>query len=517
MRARCINQSTFGFTPWLAAMACGASLARISCGDDRRIYNDPAQDVVLRRTDSGADGPVDPRAGLPDLLTIAYGGWTTGTPQSNPYNGSWIDSRDTNLLRIDLVFSGLVNPPGPINLQGEGYDPYLYGFNPVYGYVEFDLDSEVDTGGEIDNIRNRPLGNVSRFGGRFEDSIGERAAVTDRDFDGILNTPPFVERSGEEMHLTFCACFALTIDPLNDPTPSTFDAGDTWIVSGRFLDRTHAFSEYSGAFGGSEPGEYNPIVKLRFQHNQQTNQTAITLIHGLDNSGTAALRGENTQPMDLNAGNQTSILEMLNEIRFTALHTNDPGPNTPFDLLRDWGDANHNRLDDYLRADHWSALALFGTTYSQPQNEALYVWTDVGPGVIAGDGDGNGLINSADQQILMVAIAQTDGTEVDNDHQPNGQTRLIDFGHNFALYDLDYDGVIGSLDLATIGYVRYGDVNSDSLVNQTDLGIVRGLRGVTSNNPLYNPAADLNQDLRIDAVDEALMIQRLSARLSLRP
>jgi len=503
---------------WLAALVCAASLARVAhADDDPRVYTDPAQDAVLRRTDAGADGPVDPQAGWPDLLQIVFGGWETNTPLSNPYNGSRVDSRDTNLLRIDLVFNGLVNPPGPINLQSEGYTPYLYGMNPVYGYVEFDLDSDLDTGGEIDSVRLRPLGNVSRFGGRFEDSIGERAALTEDDFDGNLLTAPLVERSGEEMHLAFCACFTLTINPINDPTPDTFDAGDTWIVAGRFLSRTHAFSDYSGAFGGSQPGEYDPIVSLRFQHSPQTNKTTITLVHGLDNSGAAALRGEATQPLDLNAGNQTSILEMLNEIRFAAQHTNDPGPGTPFDLLRAWRDSNHGELDEFLRAEQWSALALVGTTYSQPQDEALYVWTDVGPDVSAGDCTGDGLINIFDQQAIMGAIAQTDGSTRDNDRQPNGQTRLIDFGRNFALYDLDYDGVIGSLDLAVIGYARYGDVNSDSLVNQTDLAIVRALRGVTSNNPLYNPAADLNHDLRIDAADEALMVQRLSAKLSLRP
>ncbi len=518
MTVRPVRDSASASACWLAALACAAGLAHpLLADDDPRVYTDPAQDAVLRRTDAGADGPVDPQAGWPDLLQIVFGGWETNTPLGNPYNGSWIDPGDTNLLRIDLVFNGLVNPPGPINLQGEGYDPYRYGMNPVYGYVEFDLDTDRDTGGEIDAVRNRPLGNVSRFGGRFEDSIGERAALTEDDFDGNLRTEPLVERSGEEMHLAFCACFALTINPINDPTPDTFDAGDTWIVSGRFLSRTHAFSGYSGAFGGSQPGEYDPIVSLRFQHSLQTNRTTISLVYGLDNSGAAALRGENTQTMDLNAGNQTSILEMLGEIRFTALHTNDPGPGTPFDLLRDWRDGNHNELDEFLRADQWNALALFGTTYSQAQDDALYVWTDVGPDVSAGDCTGDGSINSLDQQAIMVAIAQTDGSSIDADGQPNGQTRLINFGRNFALFDLDYDGAIGSLDLARIGYSRYGDVNSDSLVNQTDLAIVRALRGVTSNDPLYNPAADLNQDLRIDAADEALMVRRLSVKSSARP
>lgn len=503
----------------ISAAACLISAAALwpaagaLASDDPRVKNDPSGDAVIRRTDAGADGPIHPQAGLPDLLQLVFGGWNTSTPSSNPYNGRWIDPRDTNLFRIDLVFNGVVNPPGPLNLRGEGYDPYRYGLNPVYGYVEFDIDSERDTGGEIDNVRNRPLGVVSRFGGTFNDSIGNRAAITALDFDGNLLTPPLVERSGEEVHLAFCSCANLTVNPINDPTPNTFDAGDTWIVTSRFLVRTHAFSEYSGASGGSAPGEYDPVVSLRFKHDAQSDQTTITLIHGLDNSGTAALRGESTQSIDFNCANQTSILEMLTEIRFTAQHTNDPGPGHPFDLLREWRDNNHAELEDFLRVDQWEVLAVFGTAYSAPQNEALFVWTDIGPDFYYGDCSGDGYVDETDRARLMQAIAESDGSPLDGDGQPNGQTRLISFGENFSLYDIDYDGVMGSLDLAVIGYQRLGDVNSDSNVNQADLALLRAMRGLSSGSPLFNPAADLNNDQRINAADEALMIKRLTLAL----
>lgn len=488
-----------------AATWCHVSLA----SDEPRVYTDPAGDAVLRRTDPGADGLVHPDAGWPDYVRVAYGGWQTNTPASNPYNGSWRDARDTNLLRIDLVFHGLVNPPGPLNLRGEGYDPYLYGMNPLYGYVEFDLDSDRDTGGEIDDVRNRPLGNLSRFGGRLDDSLGQRAAVSAFDFDGNLLTEPFVERSGEEMHLAFCACSPMTIDPLNDPTPATFDAGDTWIVSSRFLRRTHAFSRYSAAFGGSAPGEYDPVVRLRFQHNTQTDQTTVTLVYGLDNSGAAALRGEAVQPIDLNAGNQTSILEMLNDIRFAAVRTSDPGVGTPYDLLREWRDNNHAELEEFLRADSWTMLALFGTAYAIEEPEALFVWTDVGPGFNFGDCTGDGFVTTADVQSIQAAIGQTDGTSFDADRRANGQTRLVDFGPNFALFDLNYDGVINSLDVAMIGTHRLGDVNNNGSVEIHDLTLLRAMRGLGSGHLLFNPAADLNNDLRIDSVDEELLIRQM--------
>jgi len=483
----------------------GAALA----SDEPRVYTDPRGDAVLRRTDRGADGLVHPLAGRPDVLRIVYGGWQTNTPVGNPYNGSWRDARDTNLLRIDLDFDGVVNPPGPIDLRGEGYDPYRYGMNPLYGYVEFDLDSDRDTGGEIDDVRNRPLGNVSRFGGRFEDSIGERAAVSAFDFDGNLLTEPLVERSGEEMHLAFCSCSPITVNPLNDPTPDTFDAGDTWIVTSRFLRRTHAFSRYSAAFGGSAPGEYDPMVSLLFRHDVQTDQTTVSLVYGLDNSGAAALRGEAVQPIDLNAGNQTSILEMLNDIRFAAMRTSDPGIGTPFDLLREWRDNNHAELDEFLRADSWTALAIFGTAYAVQEPEALFVWSDVAPKFNFGDCTGDGFVTYGDVQNLQAAIGRTDGTAFDADGQPNGQTRLIEFGVNFALFDLNYDGVMNSLDVSMIGLHRLGDVNNDGWVEQRDLTLLRALRGLNSNHPLFNPAADLNNDQRIDSLDEAILIRRL--------
>ncbi len=101
-----------------AATWCHVSLA----SDEPRVYTDPAGDAVLRRTDPSADGLVHPDAGWPDYVRVAYGGWQTNTPVSNPYNGSWRDPRDTNLLRIDLVFHGLVNPPRPGHIKTWNYE-----------------------------------------------------------------------------------------------------------------------------------------------------------------------------------------------------------------------------------------------------------------------------------------------------------------------------------------------------------------------------------------------------------
>lgn len=477
-----------------AIFAALISTAVLVAGDEPDVHFDELGDAVIRRTDGGNDGIINPNSVLPDLLAVSVGGWNTPTPVTNPYQGRWVDIRDIDIIKIEALFNGLVNPPGPLNILGEGYAPYRYGENPVYGFIEFDLDRERDTGGEIHDIWNRPLGAASRFGGRISGSTGERAARTGMDFDGK------VIRTGEEMHLSFCGCNPFTVNPLNDPTPDTFDAGDTWIITGRFLHRSHAFSEYSFAFGGSESGEYDPRVNLKFTHNLSTDRTTITLIYAKTMVGAAQLTGQSRQALDLNAGNHTSIHEMLGEIRFAALN-NDGPPGSSFDLLREWADKGHDELDDFYDRSDWRVLTLFGTTYVNEQTDAYYVWTDVGPAFKVGDCNGDNLVNAADQSIVMTAIAQSDGTSFDSDGIKNGQTRIIDFGWNFALYDINYDGLINADDLKIIGYSQRGDVNNDGLVDQQDLAVLRTMFGFSSGDPRYNGSADLDQNDIIDQRD----------------
>lgn len=463
-------------------------------GDDPDVHFDGKGDAALRRTDGNNDGPVNPNSVLPDFISVSVGGWSTNTPVNNPYNGSWIDIRDTNLVKIEAVFDGLVNPPGPLNLNGEGYDPYRYGENPVYGFIEFDIDRDRDTGGEIHNIWNRPLGVASRFGGRLSGSTGERAAITGKDFNGD------VIRTGEEVHFSLCGCNPFTTNPINDNTPNTFDAGDTWILNGRFFHRTHAFTEFSFAFGGSENGEYDPKVDLLIQHHTSKNQTTITLIYAKNMAGAAELTGQSQQSMDLNVANHTSLEEMLNEIRFAALNNNEP-PGTNYDLLRDWADRKHDNPGDFLDRSDWRVLTLFGTTYSAEQTDAFYVWTDIGPDFRVGDCNGDTLVNQADQSIVMASIAQSDGTSFDSDGLKNGQTVIVDFAWNFALYDINYDRLINADDLAIIGYKQRGDVNNDGSVDQNDITTFKTMLGLTTGNLGFNAAADLDANGVIDHRD----------------
>jgi len=469
---------------------------------DPTVLVDESGDAVVRRTDLGNDGAIASESNLPDLARIEFGGWEPDNLQVDPYAGEWEDATDSGIIRVNVIFHGLVNPPGPIGLDEPTFDPFRWGPSPLFGFVEFDLDDLLDTGGEIDTLRHRFLGNVARFGGLPPGELGDRAARGIHDLDDDLTTPPFVERSGEEMHLALCGCDPIAvIDRFGDPTPETFDAGDTWIIQGRFLHRTHAFSEFSFAFGGSRPGEYDPIVDVRFSHDPDRDETTLAVVYAADHDGAARLTGRDPEPMDLNAANQTSILEMLEEIRFAAEQSRDPGFGTSFDLLRDWADNRHKNLSRFVDPQNWKSNALVGASYAEPQPDAFYVWTDVGFDVPFGDLNRDGSVDEEDRNAIAAAIADLDGTYRDADGELNVQIAVEDFGLGFSLYDLDYDGFVNALDLFPIGFGRIGDVDVDGALSQADLQIVRSLDGARRDEGRYNEAADVNRDDRINFRD----------------
>jgi len=480
--------------------------------DDPEILTDPSGDAIVRRTDLGNDGTINPLSNLPDLIRIEIGGWQSTTPTSNRFNGVWDDYEDTGLFRVNLVFQGLINPPGPIALNEPTYDPFRFGPNPVYGFIEFDVDDDLDTGGDIDNIYNRFLGNVSRFGGSVDSDLGKRAALSVDDLDGDLLTAPLVERSGEEWHLALCGCDPITVvNTFNDQTPNSFDPGDKWIVSSRFIHRSHAFTEFSFAFGGSRSGEYDPLTFLQFDSRPGQNITIVSLVEAIDQRGAGILAGAPSESIDLDASNQTSIHELINDIQFAAINAFDPGVGSAFDLLRDWSDGSHDNLTDFLDPESWKINALLGTAYTTEQPDAHYVWTDLAFDFVPGDVTGNGSANTQDLNAISNYIKNNDAGPTDADGVLNGQVRFPSFGFNFFIADLDYDGAVNALDLSMIQQQRPGDINADQTINNQDLILLRTLIGLQLTDPAYNPAADLNHDGIINRSDthQLRMILRL--------
>lgn len=176
------------------------ALATTTLGTTKRTYFDLANDARVRRTDLGADGALGDGAVLPDLISITSGGWSPASPATDPYTGVWVESEGADILRIDIVFEGLINPPGTLGLGPTIYDPFAFGPSPLYGSIEFDIDDENDTGGECSGAANfMYLASVGRLGEVPGTSIEERMAREGEDLDSSFASEPQYERNGARL------------------------------------------------------------------------------------------------------------------------------------------------------------------------------------------------------------------------------------------------------------------------------------------------------------------------------
>ncbi|MFG0326637.1 MAG: GC-type dockerin domain-anchored protein [Phycisphaerales bacterium JB037] len=405
----------------------------------RSLYTDPVGDATLRRTDAGNNGPVP--AALPDLVRLVKTGWQSPSADTDPYTGSVVPGEHADLARIDLVFAGLVNPPGTLGLAGQPWDPFRFGTTPLLGFVEFDTDRDKDTGGQLGGGATlRYLANAARFGGRPYSSVGERAAESADDYDTDFFSAPQYERSGEDFAIVLCGCFETTIVSQSGNADGIFDPGETWIVRGRFFQRAAGYQDASAVFGGSDFGLYDPIIDMRFHHDPLSDETTLTLVIPLTMRGAALLTGEPEQPIDSEIGpfSHWSVEEAIQDVIDGADGLNGwVPPDTQVLIERREG---REAADDLDAAD-WDANALIGTSYTVPQ-DSLYVWTDLGFECTPNDFDGDGMILTADQQLLDAEIAARDGTASDADGTANGVVVIPNFGTNFSLFDVNADGVI---------------------------------------------------------------------------
>jgi len=437
-------------------------------------------DAVVRRTDQGNDGSINPLAVLPDLASVTIEGWKPVDPLADPYVGSPDPAESPDIFRIEVRFNGLVNPPGTIGLGGHPFDPCKFGPSPVYGFLELDIDREKDTGGELTPVAlSRYMANVGRFGGVPAGSIEERIVRRPGETDTNFFSEPQFERSGADFAFTLCGCWSVSIVEEGGDLDGQFDAGECWIVSGRFFERAQAFKCLSGVFGGSDFGLYDPVINARFSHLPGPDQTVIEVVFPMTPYGAGALLGEPVLDMDFDVANQFSLAEALNDVIIGAAFP--PGA-TCRELGEGWDGRDYT---EFLDPGDWSATALFGTSYSDQEGSALYVWTDTGFGEARGDFDGDQRAGSSDLSEMLDEIADSDGTSKDADGVLDGQVGVIDFSAQFSLYDLDTDGVVGPLDIALMP------------CNDADLALPRGIHDFTDvlafatafgNNA---PAADL--------------------------
>ncbi len=457
-----------------SALAVGVAV--LLCGTDTAegqpvVMSDAPFDAVVRRTDDNADGAIDPQLqGLPELIEMRIGGFTPTMPHDDRYDGVWDNAGA--YARLDLVFDGLVNPPGPLGLgsSNPSYDPFLHGPNPVYGFVELDIDADETTGGELDAPEFRYLGNVARFGGvpsgaRFAD----RVALNGFAFDEIVATAPFVDRSGEEFHLAFLGEEISSIDveyesPGGDP--AVFEAGETWIVEGEIVHRAHGFEDFALMCFDAE-GKYEAEVKLLFEHDLATDTTTASLVYPLTNAAWAALDSPST-PVESNDGcadGQNSIEEALVDLQFSATIADAGTRALPeFQIIAGWEFKNPtNHLDPAA----WRVTALFGTAYGVAQPDAaIFIWTDVYPNPRTGDFNGDAALDATDTAALNAFITTNDGdpTYDDDGDGANGSIDWAGYADNFCVFDTDYDGYVMANDAIVLG-----DMDLNQLLDVDDI------------------------------------------------
>ena len=497
-----------------AVLCCATSL--LAEPTTPRIVLDPSGDDVPRRVDPGADGVLDLGIHkLPDLTGYSIGPWKPLSPDLDLYVGDW--DTEGGFFRLDITFAGVVNPPGPIGVV-DTWNPFKYGPNPVYGYVEVDMDNNLNTGGELISPQVRYNGNALRFGGRpIGPRFTDRLAAGAGDFDGNIATSPLVDRSGEDFHL---ALNGWQIDANNilrtDQSDIIVGPGETWLFPGRLWHRAHGYEPFSHACCIGQDGQYEARITLRFKHEIQQNRTTITFVYPMTNEASLAMgNGTTLQILDGDPINQNSVLEGLDDLVF-GTHFPNPGwtthPNygiiaawTPFDLY----DAPNN-VSVFLTPKEWEITALVGGNYAVTEGAIALAYSDLMPNVLAGDFNANNMRDQADLKELYTFIANNDGVSgVDADQTVDQRVKIINFGPNFNIYDVNYDGFVDYADhpgltltqcpggCAPPDFDRDGDVDMDDFGHYQ--GCVTGAKLAPPADTCYD--ADLDHDFDVDQAD----------------
>lgn len=445
---------------------------------------DAAGDEQIRRTDCGADGLMNEDSVLPDVIHAQFNGWELSVPGGSVFEGNVVDSDDAHAFRLDVRFLGLLNPPG--ELFGF-FEPFVYGPSPLYGYLDIDVDSS-NTGGELDGEAHvRYLANVGRFGGVPEHSIGERAAMTSLDVDFEFFSDPQIERTGADFAVVFCGCWPVELIEEGGDGDGIFDAGERWVVEGRFFERARGYQDVSSVFGGSGFGLYDPESRVLFEHDIPTNITTVSLVYALDMEGAAMIAGEPMQAIDSDVSNHTSVAEALADLSEGACGLVDPVLD---ELAGDW--CGQDPFDD-LDVSDWEITGIFGTSYTQEQDEGFFVWTDVGFDQTFADLNGDEEVDAEDRELFHVGFFDLDGGPLDAGPRFDGDVTFPRPGCDWAIYDFTADSVINGDDLAVFGSLADFDV--DGVINTVDF--VSFLNAFSRGDP----AADVNLDSRLNSLD----------------
>ncbi len=457
-----------------------------SLAGDTREFEDSDHDAIPRRTDPCNCGQMLPdlinfpnlpnaRQRLPDVKAVNITAWEAASPDTDPYTGWEVSHNGAHLVRIDIRLEGLINPPGTLGLNGLPYEPFVFGTNPLYGFIEIDVDNDKDTGGDSSD-GDAPLhflANAARFGGLPSGPISVRAAQGSSDLFESWTHPPQIQLSGADWIMPFCGCFATNVVSQSTPC-ATFGPGATWVVEGRFFQRSSGYSAASLMLGGSGPGRYDPMVRLRFKHRIDEDETTVSLVYPLDQVGAALLAGrtaQQAQAFDQNVSNDTSIAEGVADLINAAQRqlpyvSAIPQNSLQFAIMNRWASKSPAAAVDITR---WRPTFIVGTAYSTPPPDGFIIWTDVGFGVLKGDVNGDGVVDELDRAAIVALIAEKDGGIGDADGAIDGRITLGGFGSSYSVFDIDGDGFIGPLDVAFYDHICAADFNHSGTLSAQDI------------------------------------------------
>ncbi len=425
-------------------VACLFAVAACSVvhGEEQQLLLiDPPCDATPRMTDPGADGIFDFYTHrLPELLSVRVVGWTPNDPQNDLFSGVFDVSG--GFVRFDIRLLGLMNPPG--NNDPLDFSPFAYGDNPVFGFIEFDMDQDNQTGGELDAPQFRYNGNIVRFGGVPHGSQFEyRIALDETAFDGNFDTQPLVDQSGEDFHIALLGdiFWASNITVVVGDADLTFEEGETWQIQAPWFHRAHGYEPFSVAKGGAVPGEYAPSSLLQFQHDLNDGNTTISLVFPLTNEAAGLMAGQPPQPMNQDPTDQASVLEALSDLVLSAQFLDAFPSGLPEEqIILRW--QNKNPLS-FLDSRDWQATALLGTSYEVSEAPGpFFLWTDVCPNVLAGDVNGDEWNDDLDEAAVGGYVAANDAA----DGVVDGSVTVPAFAAGFTVFDVNSDGVVDNAD-----------------------------------------------------------------------
>lgn len=481
-------------------------------------YFDPVGDAVLRRGTlvPSPDFPVAP-GNVPDIISFRIGNFAPTDAQADLFDGEFVvfdafNSINIDFVRFDIVFAGLLNPPGPIWGQPSP-DPFRYGPSPLYGNIEFDIDNNTSSGGETAFDERYFLANYGRFGQLAPGEIlANRTAKNFFEVNSGYSQPPQVERTGGEMYINLIGTnYVGPISVLVETgDPQIFEAGEVWEFESYFC-RSSGYS-FGPFWAGPQSGGavYCPPTRFRFTHDCQADTTTVSMVAALINTNDPF--GFTHDYDDLNTASINEGLSALQDATLVSFPTGF----SEDEMIEAWtNQAPFMFFDSRL----WDVRLLVGTTYqADPMsaiNGLMEVWTDI-PDNTPGDFTGDAIVDEADAAAFDEFLATYDGNDLhDIDGTVNGYFTIGDFPLNFSLYDINYDGIVEPWD-----FFRglHGDLDGDGLRDGADIQafadcLLLGLDGPTPDlRTEHNSAcraADMNDDYSVNAADIAIFVESL--------